>query len=185
VDSLFQFVLDNKEWIFSGIGVFLLGVLVSVLIALRRRISKKHPATFETNKQGGVGVSDKDLLDRITHISKILQKNYSEQILDEITTLEMNNVSKAECLTRTISEIKKDIVRIESLDADMDSPIYQGSTFGRNASSMIKAASTFAQMPFEEILKEIEKARRRSRSDTEILEMIRERLVAMKVYRVE
>lgn len=39
---MIEFFLKNKEWIFSGIGVFLLGIIISILSSFRRSKEKRQ-----------------------------------------------------------------------------------------------------------------------------------------------
>ena len=47
-----QWVLDNKEWIFSGIGVFILSVIFACILKGKRSIRQSHKSgNSSTNLQ--------------------------------------------------------------------------------------------------------------------------------------
>jgi hypothetical protein len=35
-----NWISSNKDWLFSGLGVFILGVIVSAIVAYRKKLSK-------------------------------------------------------------------------------------------------------------------------------------------------
>ena len=47
-----EWILDNKEWIFSGIGVFILSLIIGV-VARRKSIQKQNSGDNSTNLQSG------------------------------------------------------------------------------------------------------------------------------------
>lgn len=71
---MFQFILDNKEWIFSGIGVAVLGGLIVIL----RRKSHKAP---------------ENLPQLIIHVSGTDQAQSEESKATEVTPVSIERIS--------------------------------------------------------------------------------------------
>jgi hypothetical protein len=70
VDNIVAFLSDNKEWIFSGIGVALMGVFISLFQVSTRK--RSHVARSSLNVQVGRNIdirigsqSDNEIISKI------------------------------------------------------------------------------------------------------------------------
>lgn len=91
---MFQFILDNKEWIFSGIGVAVIGVLITIL----RRKSPESPQVMvhvsNTDKTQSEDIQSVDVSHvSIERISPITFKDIQKAI-DEATPFQRQQVGK-------------------------------------------------------------------------------------------
>lgn len=77
---MFRFILDNKEWIFSGIGVAVIGILITIL----RRKSTKSPQVV-------IHVSGTDQ----TQSEEIQSVDVSPVSIERISPITFEDISKA------------------------------------------------------------------------------------------
>ncbi len=58
-----QWVIDNKEWLFSGVGIFVITVVISIFTSKKRAIKQTQKSgSNSTNYQstGDINIGSKD-----------------------------------------------------------------------------------------------------------------------------
>lgn len=58
MDKIIPFIVDNKEWVFSGIGVFVLGGIVTFIKKILPKKKEKNNTSLtmtQTVENGGTG----------------------------------------------------------------------------------------------------------------------------------
>jgi chorismate mutase len=152
-------------------------VLLAALITARRSPPSKARATKKLQADG-----TREVLNAITKISLILDKNYAEKILDDLTHWESEVLTKAEILSRVLVRIEETVQLLKGLQTSMDDDKYRSDEFFKAASAEIGAASVFSAGRYEEILENAQRSKQRHRSDAETLAAVYRTLMRMASY---
>lgn len=57
--SVFGFVAENREWIFSGIGVFFISLLITFVVYLVKKPKKDGSSQFQKSGRNSVNIQSK------------------------------------------------------------------------------------------------------------------------------
>ena len=92
MDEVLQYILNNMEWIFSGIGVAILSV---ILVWLRGK--KQNKAEPSINVEGNVGGS---IISGSGHIVTIIEEGISERSVNHAQSNYFNNEGRKKVTTQ-------------------------------------------------------------------------------------
>ncbi len=168
--------------IVGGVFVLLAAVVYGVFNMRETKpdIPKQPPAVEETPT-----LTDQELVARLMHLAQILERNYAEQILDDVTFWESEGLSKSQILEQILVELKDTVQNLENIHEDMNSTEYKDSEFGKGIAEQMKFASTYAKIAYQELLGEAQKILDRRRTNAEVIAHLVEKIMEMKQYDIE
>lgn len=57
--TILGYIAENKEWVFSGIGVFALSLLITIVVYLVKRPKKDGSSQFQKSGRNSVNIQSK------------------------------------------------------------------------------------------------------------------------------